>query len=195
MNLTHQLLTLDISRDEMRKHAHTCLREMLAESLRLPASHVQFERQKNGRLHCPRAAKAGVTFSLSYAPPHALVVVANSLMLGCDIERVIDHEPSLLLLEQVFSEDEMSSFLKLSSRRQAFTQSWVLKEAVLKARGVGLASSPHDVPVQFSESSVVTLSTQAGCWQTRQLDVGPDHNAVIVWHNGTAPLETRGQNA
>ena len=187
MNLKYQLLTLDVSRDEMRPHAHACLREMLAESLRLPANSVQFERQKNGRLHCPRAAKAGVTFSLSYAPPHALVVVAKSPTLGCDIERVIGQEPSWLLLEEVFSEEEMNSFLKLASRRQAFTQAWVLKEAVLKARGVGLASSPHDVPVQFSESSVVTLSTQAGCWQTRQLDIGPDHASVILWHDESLP--------
>lgn len=177
-----RLLTLDAPRSQLRIHAHAVLLELLARRLNLPSSRLEITPAAGGRPCCPQAEAAGLSFSLSYAPPYACVVLGQGRQIGIDIERVVCAEPTWNLLEHVFTEAELRQWLRLPAgelRRRAFTAAWTLKEAVLKARGTGLAEPPQSVAVTFSAGGeVLPASPFPGWWQ--RLDPAPGHAGALV---------------
>ena len=177
-----RLLTLDAPRDQLHIHARSVLLELLASRLNLPVSQLEIVVSTGGKPCCPQAVAAGLSFSLSYAPPYACLVVGQGVKMGIDIERVVPSEPTWNLLEHVFTEMELQQWLRLPAgelRRRAFTAAWSLKEAVLKARGTGLAEPPQSVGVTFSEDGqVMPATTSAGACQC--LHSVPGHVGALV---------------
>ena len=168
-DLECRLLTLDAPRSQLRIHARSVLLELLATRLQIPASLLEILPAPGGKPDCPQAAAAGLSFSLSYAPPYAILVLGQGRQIGIDIERVIPSEPTWNLLEHVFTETELQQWLRLPAgeqRRHAFTAAWSIKEAVLKARGTGLAEPPQTVGVAFSDCGhVIPVTALPGTWQ------------------------------
>ena len=147
-SLECRLLTLDAPRDQLRVHARAVLLELLSRRLKLPASQLEIVTAPGGKPSCPQAVAAGLCFSLSYAPPHACLVLGEGRQIGIDIERIVPKEPTWNLLEHVFTEMELQQWLRLPAgemRRRSFTAAWTLKEAVLKARGSGKFTSLADM--------------------------------------------------
>ena len=181
-DLECRLLTLDAPRDQLRIHARTVLVDLLASRLNLPVSQLEIEISSGGKPCCPQALAADLSFSLSYAPPYACLVVGHGRQIGIDIERVVPSEPTWNLLENVFTELELQQWLRLplgELRRRAFTAAWTLKEAMLKARGTGLAESPQSVSVSFSDDGqVMPTAASPGSWQC--LNSVPGHLGTIV---------------
>ncbi len=182
-DLECRLLTLDAPRCQLRVHARTVLLEMLSSRLNLPASQLQIVTSESGKPCCPQALAAGLSFSLSYAPPYACLALGQGSHIGIDIERVVPSEPTWNLLELVFTETELQQWLRLPAgemRRRAFTAAWTLKEAVLKARGTGLAEPPQSVGVTFTEDgqAIPAAAPSLGVWQ--RLHWIPGHVGSIV---------------
>jgi len=182
-NLECRLLILEAPRDQLRNHALTVLLELLASRLNLSVSQLGIVVSAGGKPFCPQAVAAGLSFSLSYAPPYACLVVGHGRQIGIDIERMVPSEPTWNLLENVFTEVELQQWLRLpagETRRHAFTAAWTLKEAVLKARGTGLAEPPQSVGVNFSENGQVMPAgvPSPGSWQS--LNSVPGHVGTIV---------------
>ena len=177
-----RLLTLDAPRSQLRIHTRSVLLELLAGRLNLPSSRLEIMPAAGGKPFCPQAVAAGLSFSLSYAPPYACVVLGRGRQIGIDIERVVSAEPTWKLLEHVFTETELQQWLHLPAgepRRRAFTAAWTLKEAVLKARGTGLAEPPQSVPVTFSADGQVLPATPFPVsWQC--LNLAPGHVGALV---------------
>ncbi len=183
LGLECRLLTLDAPRDQLRIHTRAVLLELLASRLNIPASQLEIVISAGGKPCCPQAVAAGLTFSFSYAPPHACLVVGHGSRIGIDIERVVPSEPTWNLLEHVFTEAELQQWLRLPAgkpRCHAFTAAWTLKEAMLKARGTGLAEAPQSVGVTFSESGHVTPAAvpQHASWLC--LDSLPGYVGAII---------------
>jgi|GEM_PF-2366856 len=181
-DLECRLLTLDAPRSQLRIHARTVLQELLAKRLHLPASQLEIVPAPGGKAYCPQAVAAGLSFSLSYAPPYACVLLGQGREIGIDIERVVSSEPNWNLLEHVFTEMELQQWLRLpggEQRRHAFTAAWSIKEAVLKARGTGLAEPPQNVGIAFSECGhVIPAAALPGTWQP--LHSVPGHVGAIA---------------
>jgi phosphopantetheinyl transferase len=182
-DLECHLLILDAPRDQLRIHARTVLLELLASRLNLPVSQLEIVISARGKPCCPQALAAGLSFSLSYAPPYACLVLGQGMKMGIDIERVVPSEPTWNLLEHVFTEAELQQWLRIPHgelRRRAFTAAWSLKEAVLKAHGTGLAEPPQCVGVTFSENGQVMPAAvhSPGSWQP--LNSVPGHVGAIV---------------
>ena len=181
-DLECRLLTLNAPRNQLRIHTRTVLLELLATRLNLPVSQLEIVISAGGKPFCPQAVAAGLSFSLSYAPPYACLVVGHGNSIGIDIERVVPDEPTWNLLEYVFTVTELQQWLRLPAgdlRRRAFTAAWTLKEAVLKARGTGLAEPPQTVGVTFSENGQIMPATASvGAWQC--LHLVPGHVGAFV---------------
>jgi phosphopantetheine--protein transferase-like protein len=179
-DLECRLLMLDAPRDQLRIHAQVVLLELLADRLKLPVSQLEIVIAAGGKPCCPQALAMGISFSLSYAPPYACVVVGHGGSIGVDIERVLPTEPTWNLLESVFTEMELRQWLRLPAgelRRHSFTAAWTLKEALLKARGTGLTEPPQNVGVTFSTSGQVNYTRRES---HQNLTPGPEHVGVIV---------------
>ncbi len=178
-----RLLTLDAPRDQLRIHARSVLLELLATRLNLPVSHLEIVISAGGKPCCPQALAADLSFSLSYAPPYACLVLGQGSYIGIDIERLVPSEPTWNLLENVFTETELQQWLRLPAgelRRRSFTAAWTLKEAVLKARGTGLAEPPQSVGVTFSEGGQVMPAASASPSSWQCLNAVPGHVGSIV---------------
>lgn len=97
----------------------------------------------------PRLADLpGVHFSLSHSQDRALLAVSDGPEIGADLEmmRAVDH---LDLARRYFHPDEVRTIERHRDPRQAFFRVWTLKEAVVKAIGLGLALPLDDFAVSI----------------------------------------------
>jgi 4'-phosphopantetheinyl transferase len=71
----------------------------------------------------------------------ALIAVSLDRELGVDIERERVISEANRIVESYFTETEKSQYLGIDgpAQERAFLRGWTRKEAILKARGVGLA--------------------------------------------------------
>ena len=134
-------------------HTRAELRRMLGREIGLAPQSVPLEYDINGKPHCPHPRAKGLEFSVSCAHRCSLIAIGEASGLGVDVERTVETEPDGDLLEIVFSERELDAWLSVppGMRRIAFTDAWTIKEATLKAMGVGLNGSPHDITVRFND--------------------------------------------
>jgi 4'-phosphopantetheinyl transferase len=94
------------------------------------------------------SSPANLSFNVTHSDDLALIAVARDLELGVDLERMRPISQASRIVESYFSTVEHEEFLRLDEpeRQVAFIRAWTRKEAVLKAKGVGLAglASEHE---------------------------------------------------
>ncbi len=81
-------------------------------------------------------------FSLSHTTGLAACAICHNPGIGCDIEAIRPRKNMEELAKKVFGKKEMCQYQtkRQEGRCHFFYQSWTLKEAYLKARGIGLRS-------------------------------------------------------
>lgn len=125
----------------------------------------------------------------------AVIAICKGHAVGVDIElsTVADE---LLDSAMIFSLDERTSLRKLplNARRHRFLDHWTMKEAYLKACGVGISIPLNTVALNFEEPGRVFFSKTSGDqlpdtdWVFMQLDMG-DYGKVAVCLEGVvAPI-------
>ena len=116
--------------------AHAAARVVIAERLRVDPAGLRIASEDRGR-----PVVEGVAFSLSHSAERAAVAVAApTACIGVDIERVRNRPHLDRLAQRVFRPDEYERGGRWRSRRaHAFAQRWTEVEAMLKARGTGIA--------------------------------------------------------
>jgi phosphopantetheinyl transferase len=130
----------------------------------------------NDPLGMPRLLRpeSGVRFSISHAGDLTVVALARSLDVGVDIERVDRDVSGWVLWPHVLSAAEaagLASFADSPFEQQKFLlTTWVAKEALLKAAGVGLAIEPREI----------TLGEQ-GRVRTLPAVLGPAAEWNVTW--------------
>lgn len=116
--------------------ARSRLRALLGRHLGCDPRNLAFVLNEFGK---PRLADhPGVHFSLSHSQDRALLAVSDGPEIGADLEmmRPIDH---LDLARRYFHPDEVATIERNDDPLQAFFRIWTLKEAVVKAIGLGLS--------------------------------------------------------
>lgn len=115
----------------------------------------------------PRLADCpGVHFSLSHSQDRALLAVSDGPEIGADLEMIrdVDH---LGLARRYFHPREIAAIEQHDDPRQAFFRIWTLKEAVVKAIGLGL-SVPLDgfaVSIDGASPAMTAAPPEApGAW-------------------------------
>ncbi len=119
--------------------AHLAARVLLGERLGTEPHRIAIASEPNGR---PRVE--GVAFSLSHSGERAAVALAApGVSLGVDLERVRSRPHLDRLAQRVFRADDYARWRALEprARPREFAQRWTEVEAVLKARGLGIARS------------------------------------------------------
>ncbi|WP_454625857.1 4'-phosphopantetheinyl transferase family protein [Bradyrhizobium cenepequi] len=156
--------------------AHAGARLILGHAVGRPPNALQFERSANGKpvlLVHPQE----IDFSLSHARG-AVAVAAARMPIGVDVEplREVDHLDTMS--ELVLAAEEQAVLRKTSavSRSRLFLRYWTLKEALLKAAGLGLTVSPNEVILDAGPIPTV-------------LSLPPALGPVAQWHL-IAPSDT-----
>ena len=137
----------------------------------------------------------GLSFNLSHT--NGLVVCAISriaqLALGVDVECLSRKTDYMQLAESVFAPVELAEMRQLTktAQRDYFYSAWTLKEAYIKARGMGLSLSLDGmwfskdamdgaINIQFSPSNKEIDHIAFPSWQFFQQQVTPQHMLAVA---------------
>lgn len=164
------------------------LRTVLADYLDLKPESIAFSRGPHGRpyLQGP-AAREDVVFSLSYTDGLVAVALCSGISLGLDVECMDSKIEVLDIAQRYFSADEHRELLKLPGPRRntRFFEMWTLKEAYLKARGLGLNLPLDEInfaATDGAEENLITcftLTHDNNSWYFWLLNPDNTHKAAV----------------
>ena len=146
--------------------AHGAVRLILSEYTGVDPSELSFAQGENGKPYLrPSPGGGDVFFNLSHSGDYTLIAVTKCLRVGIDIEGIRANIEYLEMSRKVFSPERMRLARQpapVSEQVAAFFRVWVVKEAFLKATGVGLSDSLNEIAVTF------TSNGNAGSGMARQ---------------------------
>jgi len=124
-----------------------------------------FTARKHGKPAIARPADfRAVQFNISHTDGLIVCVVTRAGEIGIDVEETSREMDIAQIGRHFFSTDEQGHLSTLSTkqRKSRFFELWVLKEAYLKGRGMGLSGSPDQFSIRW-DSKANPLSI--GNWQ------------------------------
>lgn len=133
------------------------LRKVLALYLQQPPESLVFHRSEKGK---PYIAHNSLQFNLSHSGHWALLALANSMELGVDIEQTNNTRDLLGIAGNYYHPEEFAHLQQRRGDEQThfFYQLWTLKEALLKAMGVGITAGLENLNFNLDRTISVKLS-------------------------------------
>ena len=127
-----------------------------------PALSAQLLQRRQQALAAAGVTQAGLVFNLSHSAAGVLCVLATEGWLGVDLEQLTRSVDVLQLAQRFFAPQEYAMLLSLkaSQRQLHFLRLWTLKEAFVKAIGLGLSYPLADFSVAYDESLAAARLTQ-----------------------------------
>ena len=133
-------------------------------------------------------APLNLRFSLSHSGAHAAVAVTVGHAVGLDLEELDPRRDVLALAKRFFTDTELALLLNCQpgQRGARFTTLWTVKEAVLKARGVGLASGLRTVEASLdAEGRLASAVAPEGPWSVVAWEPVRDLRAAVAVQGGS----------
>jgi len=161
--------------------AQGILREILGIHLAVDPARLKFGYNEHGKPFLAEPANACVEFNLSHSADLAVYAVARDFPVGVDVEFIKPHGSWLRIAEHYFSAEEFSVLSNLPEQemREEFFDLWAVKEARLKALGVGLR-------YPLSETG------DDSRWSVMKLKPMPGYSAALAFgRRETAPVVAR----
>lgn len=164
--------------------AHGWLRQVLAGYQACDPALMQFSFNDHGK---PHLSDGGVSFNMSHSRGVVAIAVMRSGMVGIDVQH---HDPQVELLaiaERFFAQEE-AAWLKSvpdAQRQAVFYRIWSLKEAYIKAVGLGMALPLSSFAfVASTDSSAAELLRQPTEWQrdwsVHVLDAMDEYSLALI---------------
>lgn len=138
--------------------------------------------------------KRGPHFNISHCEGLVACAVSETVEIGVDVER-LERPAPLELAGHYFAAAECTllSALPQAQRPLGFFRLWTLKEAYIKATGLGLAQTLGDFAFSFEPLRVSFTDPALGdaaAWQFRQTTVGPEtHVLALAWRGAPLPVD------
>jgi len=170
--------------------AHAVLRATLSRFVDVPPHAWRFRRSEQGRPEIDGAADVdGLRFSLSHTRGLVGCAVAWGSDVGIDLEAIQPHRPApTQIAERSFAPAEVATLRAAApaQRTRLFYELWTLKEAYLKARGLGLTVPLTWVTFSFHPGSPIAvqlhpaLDDVADAWDFRLLQPTSGHMMALA---------------
>lgn len=199
----HRLLNAEERAQQKRfhfkKHRHQYLitRALVRTVLSIYVSEIapdqwEFTKNKFGK---PAITKSRLGFPLRFNISHTdkLVVLAVTLdrEVGVDVEYLLRPGKTVEIAERYFSAVEYQQLLALPTENQKdrFFDLWVLKEAYIKACGMGLSIPLDQFSYSFSRQGEISIffeaerNDEAEHWQFWQICPGDIHKVAVAIKN------------
>jgi 4'-phosphopantetheinyl transferase len=171
--------------------AHALARIMLSEMRGGAPRDLTFETGPNGKPYL--ASGEGPHFNLSHCTGLVTCALSPKFPLGVDIEW-IDRPAPLEIAGRHFADRECGWLFGLpeQERSQAFFKIWTMKEAIIKATGMGISQGLETFAVSFDPLGVDFLDpNDAGEWSLRQQSIGKSHVLSLAWRGPSVGIEMR----
>lgn len=146
----------------------------------------------------PQQASGGLHFNVSHTSGLVVCAVTRGRALGVDIEYEPRKSGTAKIAKRFFSPQEVQALERLpeSERRERFFAYWTLKEAYIKARGMGLAIPLKDfwfdvdTPGQICFDNAPALEDDPKRWWFARYRASPVHPLALAL-SGTPTQEVR----
>lgn len=120
------------------------LRILLSKYLNSPPETIEILETKFGK---PYIEHKGLFFNVSHTDSSFVIGIGKIGRIGIDIECLSVNEDVKSLTDFTFSEDEKRLYFDPDDEFLSFTKIWTLKEALLKAAGIGLVDRLNELNV------------------------------------------------
>ncbi len=180
------------------RHTHlvtrALVRTVLSRYAAAEPSQWQFAVNAYGRPEIAEpAAHRSLKFNLSHTTGLVACVVARDREIGVDIEHVDKQRATLTIAKSVFAPDELADLQQVaeSRRLERFYAYWTLKEAYIKARGMGLAIPLDEFHFELDDGALPRLVIQpslgddASDWQLAQSQPSAKHRLALAIRRGS----------
>lgn len=129
------------------------LRNCLGRYLESPPESISFAISSHGKLSLDVAQGQSLQFNLSHTRDIVACVFAVDRIIGVDVEAIDAKCEIFAIAERFFSEAERSYLRRFngSDAVERFFKIWTLKEAYIKARGLGLSLPLQDFSFTFGD--------------------------------------------
>lgn len=188
---------------ERHRHQFLVARALVRSTLSLYRPDIQpaewqFATNAYGRPRIVGAGAGTLDFNLSHTGGRIVLAVCRAQSPGVDIERLDRLETVSDIVARFFAETETRALLALPPlmQRRRFFDLWTLKEAYIKARGMGLSIPLQDFSIHLPAEGRPTIHLADGVeddpsrWQFWSLHAGEDY-ALSLAVSGAAPLRPR----
>jgi 4'-phosphopantetheinyl transferase len=168
--------------------ARVALRLLLGSYVQAPAASVVLTFAPHGKPRPLRDAQGvKVFFNVAHSDELALIAVSHEREVGIDVERLRPLPGLDDIVAQHFAPKERRAFARAvpMDRLAAFYRFWTLKEAYLKADGIGLRLPLAEVDVSAVGEHPTALppvspSRKSTSWIAYVLNPGPEYAAALV---------------
>lgn len=179
--------------------ARSLLRRILARYLGEQPASIRFCRNLHGK---PALAGehglTGVRFSVSHSQGLALYAVSSGREVGVDLERLRFDRPADEIIRRFFSEEEQARLFSMPERERAvaFFKCWTVKEACLKADGLGIWSGLGLVIATLEGNEArarvpaASAQGQEERWSVKVFEPQPDYVAALAAPGGDWSVKT-----
>jgi len=178
--------------------AHALLRVMLSNFSGVPPTAWRFLSENGARPEIePGLSTLPLRFSLSHTDRLVAAALTLCRTIGLDVETVDRAVPDIEQVIRYFAAAEKSllDHCAPEQRHRAFFQIWTMKEAFVKATGLGLSLPLDQFAVTFHPSRLLFAPTEWGpsdSWRFQLLTPSPVHQmAVVTWAPIGSQLEFR----
>lgn len=148
------------------------LRKVLAHYTGIAADSITFLRTDKGK---PCLPNSNIHFSLSHSGHWALLAVANCELIGVDIEAIKTTRKLSAIAEHYYHPLEVTQLQALVGdvQRDYFYRLWTLKEAFLKATGLGISAGLEKICFALNDDSInakiaLEQAGESADWQFHQ---------------------------
>lgn len=165
------------------------LRILLGHYLDRDPAGIRFTYSRTGKPSIAgQGGASGLQFNVSHAAGLALYAFGRGMPLGIDIEKVRAGLDVATLVARFFSPAETAQFASVPkpARRAAFYACWTRKEAVLKAKGIGILRGLRQFDVMLMPGSKPRLlhcawrGEDPGQWSLCDIDAGRGFRAALA---------------
>lgn len=151
------------------------VRTVLSRVTDTPAEHLIFRENRYGKpaLRAENPDQGRLKFNLSHCHNMVVLALTENRELGVDVENSAIREAPFNIARRYFATEEIKDLdaLPVSAQQERFFELWTLKEAYIKARGIGLSLPLDQFGFRFGASDELCM------WMHRDLGDTPDN-----WH-------------
>ena len=179
--------------------ARVLLRTTLSRYADVEPAHWRFETNDYGRpyIAAPEIDR-DLRFNLSHTDGLVVLAIAEGCEIGIDVESLDRQLETAEIAPTVFEASELSAFQSAPEhqRRDLFFAFWTLKEAYIKARGMGLSLPLDGFAFDMSQAHP-RISFNHRCpddasrWQFRRFNATPEHTFAVAVEAPEAAVDIR----
>jgi 4'-phosphopantetheinyl transferase len=165
------------------------VRIVLSRYVDLPPKSWIFAADTYGRPHIlnEEAKAARLSFNISHTESLILLGVSSGMVVGVDIENRRRRPAPLEVADRYFAVEEVRELraLPLECQQDRFFDYWTLKEAYIKARGMGLSIPLNSFHFTFPTERGIALhqdqfpGNEAGRWRFWQFNPSDEYVAAV----------------